>query len=264
MYLDCEHSVKPKKSWSQTLKGLGAGAQKFLTAAPKAVQAFVSDPAVRKQAIAEGVKGVRSLPKKVGSNLLATCKAEVKEFKEAHAGVKAVMSGQKMSKHQKHAFRTVATHLAIGVAAAALTASSPLAGAGLFAKGMARHIAAKSVHRSLEKAHLLDELGHIGHAVEHILTASDEQLAQQPQGPDDAERAMMKLIMYSVSKELESLSDEDLVQILISMSENDTGAEEQPKGDEPSADEPKQPEAEPNESEDMTKEARILSRILSR
>lgn len=256
-----EHGDEHKpQSLKQTLQGLSSAAQEMSKTAPKAVKQFMTDPKVRAGAVKSAVEGLKKAPMSMVKNLVETARSEVHEFKLATAGVKAVMGGGKMSKHQKHAFKAVATHIAIGATAAALTASGPLAAAGTFAKGIARHIAAKSVHRALAKAHVLDEVGHIGHGVQHFmehvasegLPGADPAMAAQDPEPNDAanpepnenpsappaeapatdpavkkkgpspELAISNLVIACVIKELEAMTDDDISSVL-----NQLGAERQ-------------------------------------
>lgn len=212
-----EHApAGPKKTWKERFTELSDGAKNFVRKAPHEVRQFISNPQVRQEALKSAQSHIAAAPKKAVHRLVETAKHEVKEFKDAAEGVKAVMSGGKMSKHQKHAFKTVATHLAIATAAAALTASGPLAGAAAFAKGMARHVAAKAVHHTFEKAHLLDELGHIGHGISHLM----EHFASEGPAPQlNPEEVMGNFVMAAVAKELEKLTDDDIMAALNGMGE---------------------------------------------
>lgn len=211
-----QHDAGPKKTWKERFRELGDSAKDFVRKAPKEVKQFISNPKVRAATLKEAQTHIAKAPRAAVARLVATAKHEVKEFKDAAEGVKAVMSGGKMSKHQKHAFKTVATHLAIGAAAAALTATGPLGMAGAFAKGMARHIAAKAVHHTFEKAHLLDELGHIGHGISHLMSHFAAEGEQQP----NPEEVLGNFVMAAVAKELEKLTDDDIMAAL-----NGIGAE---------------------------------------
>lgn len=210
------------EAWRDRLKGLSESAVSFARSAPKAVKSFMGDPEFRKNTIGEAKKHL-SLAS-VGKRLAETVKHEIKEYKTAAAGVKKVLSGGKMSKHERHAFTTVATHLAIGGAAAAFAATGPLAGAAIFAKGLARQIALKSVKKSLENFHLLDELGHVGHGVAHLL----EHIAAEKQEADP-EEVMTNLVLACVAKEMDNLTDEDLVAALNDMNEEGEEQESEPK-----------------------------------
>jgi hypothetical protein len=212
-----EHHEKeePKKSWKERLKGLGEKASKFISEAPKQVKKFIEDDSFRRKTLQDAHKALMDAPEKIAKNALKTVKDEVKEFKEAGQGVAALMSGKKMSSHQKKALKTVATHMAIGVAAAVLTSSGPLAVAGAFGKGLVKHVAMKSVTNLLGHVHVLEELGHVGHGIQHIM----DKLAAE-KGKADPDEVMANFIMAAVAKELESLSDEDLKKALEGMDED--------------------------------------------
>lgn len=211
------------EAWKDRLKGLSESAQSFVKSAPKAVKAFLGDPEFRKNALKEAGGHLANAPKAMVHRLVDTAKEEVHEYKSAAAGVKKVLSGGKMTKHEKHAFRTVAMHLAIGGSAAAFAATGPLVGAAILAKGMARHIAVKSVKKSLENLHLLDELGHVGHGIAHLF----EHMASEKKDVDPDE-AMANLVLAAVAKEIENLSDEDLTEVLNQLENDDDSEDDEP------------------------------------
>jgi len=213
-----EHEEAPKKSWKERLKGLSEKATNLVKNAPKAVHQFIEDDAFRRKTLQEAHKSLTEAPEKLVKNVVKTVKHEVKEYKEAGEGIAAVMKGGKMNAHQKKALKTVATHLAIGVAAAALTASGPLAAAGVFGKGLAKHVAMKAVSNALGHAHVLEELGHIGHGVKHLM----EHLAAEKKAPD-VDTVMANFITAAVAKELQSLSDEDIKKALEGAEEEEGG-----------------------------------------
>jgi len=215
-----EHKEEPKKSWKERLKGLSDKASKFVNEAPKQVKKFIEDDAFRRKSLMAAHKAVMEAPEKMAKNALDTVKHEVKEFKEAGQGVAALMTGKKMSGHQKKALKTVATHMAIGIAAAALTSSGPLAIAGAFGKGLAKHVAMKSVGNMLGHVHVLEELGHVGHGIKHIM----EKLAAEKGGKANPEDVLANFVMAAVAKELQGLSDEDIQKAL-----EDMGGEEDDK-----------------------------------
>jgi len=216
------HSAKGGRfdSWKKTLKGLKDSAVKFVEKAPKAVKSFLGEPEFRKAALKEAKNAITKLPKKAVHRLVETAKEEVHEFKAAGEGVKAMLSGKKMSKHQKHAFKQVATHMAIGAAAAGFAATGPLSGAAIFAKGLARHVALKSVKKALGNLHTMEEVSHIGHGVGHFF----EHIASEGESKSvDPEEAMTNLILASVAKTMEQLKDEDFTKVLNGMGGGDEG-----------------------------------------
>lgn len=208
--------VQPlEKKLADKVKGWGAKAIGFLKKAPEKVQQFVADEGFRRESLMSAHKALTEAPEKMTRAVIETAKHEVHEFKEAGAGIKAVLGGGKMSDGQKHAFKTVATHMAIGLTAAALTASGPLGIAGTFGKGLARHIALKAVSNALGHLHVLDELGHIGHGVQHLF----DKLAAE--GKDaDPDQVMANFVAAAVAKELEKVKDDDVKAVAESMGED--------------------------------------------
>lgn len=200
-----EPEAAPKKSWKDRFKGLSDKARKVVESAGKGAQQFLEDDAFRKKALQKATSALAKSPKKFVHSLIATAKEEAHEFKVASGGVKEVLKGGKMSAKQKKAFKTVATHMAITGAAAALTSTGVLAGAASFSGGLSRHIAAKAVARTLEHLHILDELGHIGTGLAEILSrvASEE-------GEADPETAMAQLVLAAVTREVDALDDEGI------------------------------------------------------
>ena len=226
----------PKKSWSERLKSMGSSVKEFISSAPKQVQKFISDEKFRKKTIQGAVSSLKSAPAKIVSRVVATAKDEIHEFKSAGEGVASLLKGGKMSGHQKKALKAVGTHLAIGFAAAALTASGPLAAAGVFAKGLVKHIAMKSVAKGMEKIHLFQEMGHIGHGVHRFFThmASDDAAmgVLRTAGKDaDPEDVMANFFLAAVAKEMDDLSDEDIEKILVGMGKKDENEEEEDDDD---------------------------------
>ena len=197
----------PKKSLKETLKDLGAKAKAFVKDAPKAVKQFVDDPEFRKKALSTASEALKKAPAKYVKNLVSVAKHEVKEFKEAGQGVAAVLKGGKMDEHQKKAFKTVATHIAIGVAAAALTATGgPLAVAGAFGKGLAKNVALKAVTQGMGKLHMLEEFGHIGHGLQHALHLAKDEKGEKP----DVDDVIGQFVAQIVAEQIEKMSDDDL------------------------------------------------------
>lgn len=208
-----EHKEEPKKSWKERLKGLSDKASNLIKNAPKAVKQFIEDESFRRKTLQDAHKALTEAPEKMAKNAINTVKHEVKEFKDAGTGVAALMQGKKMTSHQKKALKTVATHMAISVAAAALTASGPLAAAGMVGKGLVKHVAMKAVGNMLGHVHVLEELGHIGHGVKHIM----EKLAAEKGKEPDPEDVLANFVLAAVAKEMEGLSDADIKKALEDM-----------------------------------------------
>jgi hypothetical protein len=205
-------SAKPGFTWKGRFKGLSENASKFVSGSAKSFRHFLGDDDFRHEALKEARGALTRAPGKIAASLLETAKHEVKDFKYASSGVKSVLSGGKMTKKQKTAFTEVASHMALAAASASLLASSPLVGAALFAKSLAAHLAAKSVSRSVEKLHILGEVGHVGHGLAHLIShIAAEGKKKQMMEPEEA---MVKLVMAAVAKELENLTDKDFAEIL--------------------------------------------------
>lgn len=207
---------KPKPTWKERLKSLSDKARNFVKSAPKDVKKFIEDPEYRRKGLMAAHKSLTEAPEKIAKHAIKTVKEEVHEWSEAAAGVKAVLTGGKMSKHQKKAVKTVAFHVALTAAATLLTVSGgPLVAAGAFGKSMAKHVAMKAANTALGHVHILEEFGHIGHGVAHIM----EKLAAEDDKPKskgkakkvDPEMAMTNLALASLAKELEKLDDEDSI-----------------------------------------------------
>lgn len=243
------HGEGPKKSWKDRLQGLGQKARDFVANAPKEAKQFIEDDAFRRKTLQGVHKVLTKAPEKIVKNVVSTVKHEVHEYKEAGQGISAVIHGKKMSGGQKKAVRTVAIHLAIGVAAAALISSGPLSAAGALAKGMSRHIAMKAVSRALGHLHVLQEVGHIGHGVAGLMThlastnnpqvflfrAADEAAAG---GDPDVDSVFGNFITASVAKEMENFDDDAMESSLKAIDEDDDGEEDASPSEEPTDEEP--------------------------
>lgn len=213
-------------NWKKKFKNLSEKAQAFVENSKSQVKQFVGDEEFRKHALKEAGNAIKKSPKKFVSNLIEVAKHEKHEFELAGKGVAALMKGGKMTKKQKHAFQQVMTHMTIAGSAAAFTATGPLAGVGLFAKGLATHVAAKAGHKSLANLHLMQELGHIGHGVMHLLEHVAAEGESKPT-KGSPEEAMANLALALVSKEIENLSDEDIAEVLEQMDEAQEGEGEE-------------------------------------
>lgn len=218
-----EKGEKPKGSF---FKGLSEKAKAFVTKSSAAVQKLVSDEEHRAKVMKEAGKTILASPKTYAKRLVQTAKEEVHEFKEAGGALKSLAQGKKLDHHQKKALKTVAIHMGIAVTAAALTSTGVLAGAAAFGKGMVQKIALKAAAHALEKVHLVQEIGHIGHGAHELFEAMHHVLASD-QGEDDdkdddkrtvdkidPEEAFAILVMQSVIKTMKELDDQDMTDIL--------------------------------------------------
>lgn len=218
-----EDEEAPKKTWKERLKSLSEKAQNFVKAAPKEVKSFITNPAARRKALIAAHKTLEEAPEKMVKSFIKAAKEEVEEFKEAGEGIKTVLKGGKMSKHQKKAFKKVAFHVALTVAAVALTTSGgPLAAAAGFGKSMVKHVAMKAASNALAHVHVLEEVGHISHGLAHIVTKlAAEETEKAPKMKND--EAVVKLVMAAVAKELEKLDDEDTISEVLEKMEEEKG-----------------------------------------
>ena len=205
-----------KKSLKDRIRGLSDKVKKLVADAPEAAKKFLADDHHRRKALQEAHEKLSKAPSNLVKSFVDTLKHEKKEFKEAGAGIKAVLKGGKMDEHQRKAFKTVATHLGITIAATVLTGTGgPLAGAAAIGKAVAKYTAMKGVSRALGHLHVLQELGHINHGVLHVI----EKIAADDEGKPDEAVAMTQLIMACVAKEIEDLDDDAITKALKSVDE---------------------------------------------
>lgn len=214
-----QQPVAPQPSMFQGLKNLSSKAQSFLQSAPAAVKSFVQDPAYRRAAMVKASETIGNLPSTYGNSLIRTARHEVHEFKLAGQGLASLAQGKPLDPHQKSALKTVGFHMALTTAVVGLHATGIGAGAALFAKAMAKHVAMKAVTKSLSHLHVLQEMGHLGTGISEVLEklAQGVPQIQQPQvlvQPEQSEDDFARLVMASVSKSLGQLSDEDIQQVL--------------------------------------------------
>lgn len=205
---------KPKTSWKDRLKSLSDKARSFVKEAPKNVKKFIENPEFRRKALLDAHKTLTESPEKIAKRVAKTVKDEVHEWKEAGEGIKSVLSGKKMSKAQKKAVKTVAFHVALTAAATVLTTTGgPLVAAGAFGKSMAKHIAMKTASNALGHVHILEEFGHVGYGVAHLV----QKLAAK----NDHEMALVNLSLAALAKELEKLDDDETIVAALEGMEDD-------------------------------------------
>lgn len=205
---------KPEHEESGGAKGglfkrLSDKAKTFLGHSSAAVQKLVSDPDHRKKVMQSATQTIKDSPKTYAKRILATAKEEVHEFKEAGEALKHIFAGKELNHHQKKALKTVAIHMSIAIAAAALTSTGVLAGAAALGKGMAQKVAMKAALKSLEHVHMLNEVSHIGHGLHHLIAAEGEEGGQL-----NPEEAFAALVMQMTLKELENLDEDTLSEAL--------------------------------------------------
>ena len=161
--------LKQAKTDAQTVaaatKDFHAKAKDFVQKSPEATKAFFTDPGYRKAALGAMGAAAKAAPKKLADRAVKVAKDEVHEWKTAGGAIKTLAqkrSWKALDKHQKHALTTVAKHMAITIGAAAAVGSG-VGIAGVAAKGMGRHFAAKVAGKAFEKLHTAEELTHLAH-----------------------------------------------------------------------------------------------------
>ncbi len=211
------HEEKPKTSWKDMVKNLSGKAKSFLEKAPGQVKKFVQDEEHRAEVLIKSHKAIVTAPMKYAESAFEVAKHEVKEFKVAGEGIKSWMSGKGMSHEQHHAFKKVATHVAVATAAGALGAGFG-AGAlaigkgvlGSFVTSTAKKIAVKAVTKHLEHLPTFEEIAHITHHGAEIISELMERLAAEEAKQMSEEEVFKALIAAAVAKELKDLDPETI------------------------------------------------------
>jgi len=198
-----------KDSLKSKFKGLSEKAKSFAGNLKDESKQFIADPEYRKETLKKTVKGIATSPVSYAKRLIKVAKHEAHEFKTAGQGIGEVLKGNKMSKEQKHAFKKVATHMAITATAASFAGPGLAAFGGAFGKAVGRQIAVKAVADALESIHILDELGHIGHGLAHVL----QKLASEDKDESN-EQKMAMLVLAAVTKHIHNLDDEMIQEAL--------------------------------------------------
>jgi len=204
------------KKLSDAVTGWGSKAIKSIKEAPAAAKKFVEDEGHRRKVLMGAHKKVEhlfELPKA----LVDTAREEVHEFKDAGAALGKAMKGEKLSKHDKHALKTVGTHLAITAAATAFAATSLGAGAAIFGKAMAKHVALKAVSNVLAKGHMLEEVAHVGAGFKSLL----EKFAAKDETKTDPMEGFAKLVLAAVGKEMDGLTPKAIGEALEAFEDGD-------------------------------------------
>ena len=197
------------------LKGALKGLASKLKGAPKDVQQFVADPKHRKEALGKGVQAMKKAPGKYLSQLAKVAKHEVHEFKTAGQGLKAVMKGDKPSAQQKKAIKAVAVHMGITVAAAVLTTATPALATMAVGKAMGKHMALKAALKVLGDLHVLEEVGHIGHGVGHVLqTLTKFSAEENDERKASPEELLAGLVMKHLGELMQDIDDDTLAEAM--------------------------------------------------
>lgn len=215
---EAPHEKSSPKGWGEKLRGLSDKAKAFLREAPKAVESFVHDPETRKRVLSDAKETLKSLPEKVYSKVRGALKHEVEEFKEAASGVKSVLTGKKMTDAQKKAVKAVALDAALTVAVAAVSGGLAAGAKGLalktadtFTHSLAKKVALNAVTHGLGKVVTVEELGHFGHGIKHVLEHAHHVTAKDESDDRDL---MVAYVTKLVHDELEGLTPETLAEAL--------------------------------------------------
>jgi hypothetical protein len=214
-----EHKAEPKKTFKQRLESLSQKTKSFLSNAPSEIKKFVSDDAHRRETLQTMHKFVEKIPEKVYSNAKHAIKHEIEEFKTAGQGIKAVLKGGKMTHEQKHAVKAVAFDAALTLAVSAVTGGLGAGASGLaahtvsnFAKSLAKKLALNTVTHGLGHVTKIEELGHFGHGIhhmlEHVLTAAEDEKK------GDESDLIMAYISKLLADELKDLDPDTLAEAL--------------------------------------------------
>lgn len=210
------------KNFLGKLKGVGDAMKASLSKAPAKVKAFVSDPAVRKEAVSSMAADIKKSPAKVASAVFKSAKQELHEIQHAGKAIKKVLSKppQTWTKEDYKAVYAASVYAASATVAA--IGGGPLVAAGALGKGFAIHVGTKAMHRVLDHGFTHFELGEAAlHALHHVLAADEDE--------KDQEHLMAQLTM-AVGKVLEEgISDKDMEEILKEPEEPDFGKMPQPK-----------------------------------
>lgn len=215
-----EHGASPghkKPSLKERLKSISSKAKDFISKAPGEVRKFLTDDKHRSEVLGKAKDFIKKLPEKTYKNAKSAIKHEAKEFGDAVGGIKAVLSGKKMTDHQKHAIKTVAAHAAISVAVAAVSGGLGAGLGGLAAKSAAtfssalgKKIALDAVTNGLGQAVMAEEVAHLGHGLTHML---HNVLAAEGKKGDDQD-LMVAYVSKLVQDRLENLDPEMIAEAL--------------------------------------------------
>ena len=215
---EAPHEKSESKGWAEKLRGLSDKAKSFLKSAPKAVQSFVHEPETRKRVISDAKATLKSLPEKGYARVRDAIKHDLGEFKEAASGVRAVLSGHTMTDAQKKAVKAVALEAAITVAVVAVSGGlaagakgATLKAADIFTHSLAKKIALNAVTHGLGKVVVLEELGHFGHGLKHVLEQAHHVTAKKKSDDRDL---MVAYVTKLVHDELSALTPETLASAL--------------------------------------------------
>lgn len=233
-----------------TLKGLSSGAANMLKKAPVAVQKFFQDDSHRRAVLMNLHGAIGAAPGKLAKSMIETAKSEGHEFKTASEGVRAVMAGGKLSKHQKKAIKQVSIHMGIVALASVLTTTGIGAGLAFAGKALVTNLSLKSVHRVFGHLHTASEVSHIGHGVLELMSKFSSTKVAGDESTRDPGEVLAAIVLKSIQEELANLKEEDLRTILESMAKQNGPSDETEEEEEPSEEEETEETSEEDEEED--------------
>lgn len=224
------HSEKSLKDLAQgflkKFKNLPKTVLESVQKAPEKVQRFVSDPEHRSSVLKGMGKSMKDGASKIPSILKKATKEEIAEISHGVSAVKKLAKGGKLTKHDRDALYAVGTYVAV-VAVAGATGGAALA-SGAFGKAFAKHLAAKSIGKLVDKGFTHFEMGesalHGLHTLSHALHLANRKYAgdEGDEGAEVSEEDLREIVLTyvheAIRQEIEKgLSDEDLSKILESM-----------------------------------------------
>jgi hypothetical protein len=229
-------SLKQKASFvGAFLKNVGSelsdAGKNFVREAPWTVARFIADPDYRKKHMSVAAETVKNFPKKTALNLFHTAVEEAKEGKHAVSAIGKYMSGKKPTDGEKHALKTIATHIGIGMASRALHSS----GLGLpvaIVAGVAKLVAIKALSKTLAKMHTGVEgaeiahgvahhapsaLGHLAHLAHHAFEGAnmkdrDTSVLSEGTSPKQILK-FLKMFASEIASEMKNITPEDIAKI---------------------------------------------------
>ena len=219
------HSVKDsgkdgdqeEVSLADRIKKMPAQVKAYLKEAPEAVKKFVEDKEYRKQVVVGAKDSIKNLPRRTFEHARDAVVTEVEGFKTACDGVKTFLKGGKLTPEHKEAIKAVALDVAVTVAVVAVTEGL---GAGLrgvarasaesFSTGLAKKLAYKSLTPKAGIVTTLQDYKALGQG----LWQRAQQFLVRTADDLDERDLVVAYVMATVSKQLDDISDDDLMDAL--------------------------------------------------
>ncbi len=175
--------------------------------APTEVQKIVASPKDRKEGMTSIAKALKEAPQKVADKIRVSAHKELHEIKHAIKAVKKIgkKPPQPLNKEDKKALYATGAYVA-GATIAAFPPGGALMAAGALGKAFALHVGIKAVHDLLDRGFVHFEWGEsVIHGVQHLL-----HVAAKDPSDEDLETLLINHLVTHVTKNLESLTDEDM------------------------------------------------------